>query len=158
MSSAALQVQALQQELRERGTEARGLEGLVHAFFPKATEIIDTPWTLAASQDLAYTRTQEERPPDLEEGAQYFANVDALTAEDVEVHRLMVEVLNLARPLSALRGEQLRCRVETHKQTRPASLLVGFSTVSREDGERVGPVPLDTDTCKRLRNATAHQA
>jgi hypothetical protein len=29
--------------------------------------------------------------------------VDALTAEDVKVHRLMVEVLNLARPLAALR-------------------------------------------------------
>ncbi len=130
----------------------------MHAFFPKAAEIIDTPWTLAASQDLAYPRTQGERPPDLEEGAQYFANVDALTAEDVEVHRLMVEVLNLARPLSALREERLRSRVEAHKQTRQASPLGGFSTVSREDGEKVGPIPIDTDACKRLRNATAHQA
>ena len=84
--------------------------------------------------------------------------MDALTAEDVEVHRLMVEVLNLARPLSALREERLRSRVEAHKQTRQASPLGGFSTVSREDGEKVGPIPIDTDACKRLRNATAHQA
>jgi 2-polyprenyl-6-methoxyphenol hydroxylase-like FAD-dependent oxidoreductase len=158
MSSAALQVQALQQELRERGAEARGLEGLARTFFPKAAEIIDTPWTLAAGQDLAYPRTQGERPPDLEEGAQYFADVDALTAEDVEVHRLMVEVLNLARPLSALREEPLRSRVEAHKQTRQTSHLGGFSTVSREDGKKVGPIPIDTDARERLRNATPHQA
>jgi len=33
--------------------------------------------------------------PDLKERAQYFMDVDALTAQDHEVHRLLVEVLNL---------------------------------------------------------------
>lgn len=75
-------------------------------------------WTLAAQQDFAYPRTQGERPPNLEEEAQYFADVDALTAEDVEVHRLVTEVFNLARPLSALKKEPLRSRVEAQRTRR----------------------------------------
>ena len=118
MSSAALQVQAFQQLLTERTTGAQGLGGLAQAFFPQAAEIIETPWTLAANQDLAYARTQGERPPDLEERTQYFMDVDALTAEDNEVYRLLFEVLHLAQPLSALREEPLRSRVEAHRRQR----------------------------------------
>jgi 2-polyprenyl-6-methoxyphenol hydroxylase-like FAD-dependent oxidoreductase len=118
MSSAALQVQALQQILTEREAGSRGLDGLALAFFQRAAEIIDTPWTLAAGQDLTYPRTQGERPADLEESRQYFADVDTLTAEDVEVHRLVVEVLNLAKPLSALREEPLQRRVEARRMCR----------------------------------------
>ncbi len=118
MSSAALQVQTLQQLLTERRAASWGHEGLARSFFPKAAEIIDTPWTLAANQDFAYPRTEGERPPDLEESNQYFADVDALSAEDVEVQRLVVEVLNLAKPLSALREEPLRSRVEARKKPR----------------------------------------
>jgi 2-polyprenyl-6-methoxyphenol hydroxylase-like FAD-dependent oxidoreductase len=111
MSSAALQVKALQQLLRDRATGAQGLAGLAQDFFPKAAEIIVTPWTLAASRDWAFPQTQGERPADLEEGAQYFAALDALTAEDVEAYRLMVDVFNLVKPLSALYEEPWRSRV-----------------------------------------------
>jgi 2-polyprenyl-6-methoxyphenol hydroxylase-like FAD-dependent oxidoreductase len=118
MSSAALQVQALQQLLTERAAGSQGLAGLALSFFPRAAEIIETPWSLTASQDLAYPQTQGERPANLEEEAQYFADLDALTAEDVEVHRLLVDVFNLAKPLSSLREEPLRSRVEAQQQKR----------------------------------------
>jgi flavin-dependent dehydrogenase len=111
MSSAALQVQGLQHLLAERVAQAQGLQGLAQAFFPKAADIIFTPWTLASLQDLAYPQTQGERPVYLAEEGQYFAAVDALTAEDVEVYRQMVEVLQMMKPLSALREEPLRSRV-----------------------------------------------
>jgi hypothetical protein len=119
MSSAALQVQALQQVLRERAAGAQGLEGLALAFFPQAADVIATPWTLAANFDLAYPQTRGQRPPDLAESAQYFAAVDALTAEDVEVHRLVAEVFSLAKPLAVLREEPVRSRVvaRQRKQT-----------------------------------------
>ena len=116
MSSAALQVQALQQLLTERETGTRGLDGLALSFFPKAAEIIDTPWALAAGQDFADPRTHGQRPADLEQRAQYFADLDALTAEDLEVHRLMVEVFNLVKPLSALDEESLRSRVQAYQK------------------------------------------
>lgn len=111
MSSAALQVKALQELLAQRAAGEQGLEGLALSFFPKAAEIIVTPWTLAATQDFAYPQTRGTRPPDLAESSQYFAAVDALTVEDVEVHKLMTEVFALAKPLSALREEPLRSRV-----------------------------------------------
>jgi 2-polyprenyl-6-methoxyphenol hydroxylase-like FAD-dependent oxidoreductase len=111
MSSAALQVKALQQLLTERATTSQGLEGLALTFFPKAAAVIMTPWALAAYQDLAYPQTQGERAADLEDEVRYFAALDALIAEDIDVHRLVVEVFHLARPLSALREEPLRRRV-----------------------------------------------
>jgi 2-polyprenyl-6-methoxyphenol hydroxylase-like FAD-dependent oxidoreductase len=116
MSSAALQVQAWPQLLTERAAKAQGLDDLAGSFFPEAAEIIETPWILAASRDFAYPETQGQPPPDLKERAQDFADVDALTAEDAEVQRLVTDVLNLAKPLSALREEPLRSRVEAHKR------------------------------------------
>lgn len=67
MSVAALQVRVLQQLLTARGAETHGLEGLALAFFPKAAEVILTPWTLAIGQDLAYPQTTGERPPNMAE-------------------------------------------------------------------------------------------
>jgi 2-polyprenyl-6-methoxyphenol hydroxylase-like FAD-dependent oxidoreductase len=118
MSSAALQVQALQRLLAEREAGPGALDGLAPRFFAKAAEIVDTPWTLAAGYDFAYPETRGRRPEDLQERAQYFADVDALTAEDPELHRLVVEVLNLAKPFSVLTEEPLRSRVEACKQRR----------------------------------------
>jgi 2-polyprenyl-6-methoxyphenol hydroxylase-like FAD-dependent oxidoreductase len=111
MSSAALQVKALQGLLTERAEASHGLAGLAAAFFPKAAEVIATPWALAAASDFAYPKTVGERPADLEEGARYFAALDALAAEDMEVHRLIFEVFGLSKPLSALSAEPLRSRV-----------------------------------------------
>jgi hypothetical protein len=108
----------LQQVLAEREPGSRGLDRLALSFFQKAAEIIETPWNLAAGRDFAYPQTQGQRPADLEESAQYFADVDALTTEDLEVQRLVSEVLNLAKPLSALREEPLRSRVEAHARSR----------------------------------------
>ena len=79
-------------------------------FFPKAAEIVDNAWTLAANIDLSYPQTKGERPPDLEERLAYFAAVDALTPEDPEVQRLLIEVGHLCKPLSALNEEPLRSR------------------------------------------------
>lgn len=113
MSSAALQVRALQQLLKERaaGPVTQALAGLGAAYFPKAAEVIASPWILAASSDFAYPQTTGERPPNMEDGARYFAALDSIVAEDPAVHRLLVEVFQLARPLWDLTAEPLRTRV-----------------------------------------------
>jgi flavin-dependent dehydrogenase len=111
MSSAALQAQALQKILRERAAQARGLDGLALAFFPKAAQAISAPWTLAANFDFAYPQTRGERPPGLAEGAGYFAALDSLQAEDIDVQRLVTEVFQLTKPISALREEPLLSRI-----------------------------------------------
>jgi 2-polyprenyl-6-methoxyphenol hydroxylase-like FAD-dependent oxidoreductase len=111
MSSAAQQVDALRGLLAVRAAESQGLAGLAQAFFSKAAEVVATPWALAAGQDLAYPQTTGVRPPNMEENGQYFAMLNRLAQEDTEVFRLMTEVFQLARPLSALMDEPLRSRV-----------------------------------------------
>jgi flavin-dependent dehydrogenase len=111
MSSAALQAQALQKVLRERAAQSDGLDGLASAFFPKAAEAISAPWTLAANFDFAYPQTRGERPPGLAEGAGYFAALDSLQNEDIDVQRLVTEVFQLTKPISALREEPLLSRI-----------------------------------------------
>jgi 2-polyprenyl-6-methoxyphenol hydroxylase-like FAD-dependent oxidoreductase len=111
MSSAALQVQALQEVLRERAARSRSLDELSAEFFPRAAQAVSAPWTLAANFDFAYPQTRGERPPGLAEGATYFAALDSLQAEDIDVQRLVTEVFQLTKPLSALREEPLLSRV-----------------------------------------------
>jgi 2-polyprenyl-6-methoxyphenol hydroxylase-like FAD-dependent oxidoreductase len=120
MSVAALQVKVLQQLLTERAARAQGLGGMALTFFAQAAEVIATPWMLTANFDFMYPQTKGERSPDLQESARYVAAVDALTREDVEVHRLLTEVLQLAKPMSVLHEEPLRSRVleQLRKQAR----------------------------------------
>jgi 2-polyprenyl-6-methoxyphenol hydroxylase-like FAD-dependent oxidoreductase len=111
MSSAALQVQALWGVLNERAQETGQFDGSAVAFFARVAEVVSAPWTLAANFDFAYPKTTGQRPPDLEERARYFIALEALCAKDVQVQILLTEVLNLAKPLSALSEEPLRSRV-----------------------------------------------
>ncbi len=97
--------------MNERAQGTAPLDGLAPTFFARAAEIVTAPWTLAANFDFAYPQTTGERPPDLEEGARYFMAMDALCAKDVQVQILVMEVINLAKPLSALSEEPLRSRV-----------------------------------------------
>src|SRR5262249_26162728 len=110
MSSAALQVMALEELLGQRAVDGRGLEGLGLSFFPKAAEVVANPWTWAANLDLAFPKTQGDRPLNFSEVLLYFMAVDALAADDVEVQRLLAEVGGLCKPLSALNEEPLRSR------------------------------------------------
>lgn len=111
MSSAALQVKALQQLLQKRADESPALDGLAVDFFSKAAEIIATPWDLAANLDLMFPQTQGAHPSGLEERTLYFAAADALTAQDLEVYKLVTEVLHLTKPMSLLYEEPLRSRI-----------------------------------------------
>ena len=116
ISSAALQAEALQRVLAERAGEERGTKGLAREFFPKAAEVISTPWALAAGGDLAYPQTQGERPPNAAETTAYFASLDRLCAEDPDALLLGMEVFSLMKPISVLFAEPLRRRVIARMQ------------------------------------------
>jgi 2-polyprenyl-6-methoxyphenol hydroxylase-like FAD-dependent oxidoreductase len=111
MSSAALQAEALQFELNERAGGARWWQGFAQDFFARVAEVIVTPWRLAAHSDFAFPQTRGDRPPGLNDNDRYLAAVEELSAGDKEVQRLVWEVFNLAKPLSALSEEPLRSRV-----------------------------------------------
>ena len=74
-------------------------------------EINRAPWVLAANLDFAFPQTRGERPPGMAQEARYLAALDQLQVEDIAVQRLVMEVFQLTRPLSALREEPLRSRV-----------------------------------------------
>ncbi len=119
MSSAAQQVEALQFELNERVGGAQWWQGFAPAFFARVAEIIATPWRLAAHSDFAFPQTRGERPPGLNDNDRYIAAVEELSAGDEEVQKLVWEVFNLAKPLSALSEEPLRSRVLAKMQASP---------------------------------------
>jgi 2-polyprenyl-6-methoxyphenol hydroxylase-like FAD-dependent oxidoreductase len=116
ISSAALQAEALQRIFAERAEEERGTKGLAREFFPKAAEVISTPWALAAGGDLAFPQTQGERPPNAAENAAYFASLDRVCAENSDALLLGAEVFALIKPISALFEEPLRSRVIARMQ------------------------------------------
>ena len=126
MSSAALQVKALQQLLNERAEQSQGLEKMALAFFPRAAEVIATPWTLAATFDFLYPQTCGIRPPNLSANAQYLAAANALAADDIKVQRLLAEVIALAKPLTVLWEEPLRIRVLARQRSEMYSQSVNI--------------------------------
>ncbi len=119
MSVAALQVRALQKLLAERAADSCSVEGLGAAFFPKAAEIAENAWRLASEYDFTFPQTQGERPPNLYEHLAHFAAVDALTADDPDIHRLLIDVVSLCKPVSALYEEPLRSRVAAEQRKHP---------------------------------------
>jgi 2-polyprenyl-6-methoxyphenol hydroxylase-like FAD-dependent oxidoreductase len=119
MSVAALQVHALQSCSRSAPPIRAASRGLGGAFFPKAAEIADNAWRLASEYDFTFPQTQGERPPNLYEHLAHFAAVDALTADDPDIHRLLVDVVSLCKPVSALYEEPLRSRVAAEQRKHP---------------------------------------
>ena len=125
MSAVALQAKALQQVLNERRSNSRRFEGIAASFFGKAAEINFSPWSLAAGFDFAYPQTRGERPRDWAHRAQYFAAIDQLQLHDPELQRLVTEVFQLLRPLSALETEPLRSRVLEQLRARESAAPIG---------------------------------
>jgi 2-polyprenyl-6-methoxyphenol hydroxylase-like FAD-dependent oxidoreductase len=111
MSAAAMQAVILQEILSDYSEQSREVPGIASSFFTKAAQFNSTPWNLAAGFDFAFPQTRGNRPPGIEERARYFAALDKLASDDLEVRRLMAEVFHLVQPLSILQQEPLRSRV-----------------------------------------------
>jgi 2-polyprenyl-6-methoxyphenol hydroxylase-like FAD-dependent oxidoreductase len=112
MSVAAQEACLLHGLLQGRANEPDALTGLALAFFSEAAALIETPWALAAVPDLAHPKTQGERPEDLEQQLEFGEALNRLAAQDGAVHKLLMEVLHLLKPRSALREPDLVERVK----------------------------------------------
>jgi hypothetical protein len=89
------------------------LTGLAPAFFAEAHRLIEPPWALAAVRDLALSRSEGLRPPDLNARLKFGRALTRLAAEDPAVHRQMLEVQHLLKPPSILLDPDLVERVQT---------------------------------------------
>jgi hypothetical protein len=112
MSVAAQEARLLYELLERHVAEPDPLAGLVPAFFAESASLIETPWALAATPDLAHHKTVGQRPEDLQQSLDFTEALFRLAAEDPAVHKLLFEVLHLLKPQSVLSDPDLVDRVK----------------------------------------------
>jgi 2-polyprenyl-6-methoxyphenol hydroxylase-like FAD-dependent oxidoreductase len=112
MSVAACEARLLGELLAHCAAEPDPLAELASVFFAKSARLIDTPWALAATPDLADPRTQGPRPEDLRQRLEFGEALNHLAAQDGAVHKLLYEVLHLLKPQSVLRDPEIVERVK----------------------------------------------
>jgi len=112
MSVAAKEARLLHELLERSAAEPEPLAGLAPAFLAETAALIETPWTLAATPDLAHPMTEGQRPRDLDQTLGFTEALFKLASQDPAVHKLLFEVLQLLKPFSVLRDPDLVERVK----------------------------------------------
>jgi 2-polyprenyl-6-methoxyphenol hydroxylase-like FAD-dependent oxidoreductase len=112
MSVAAQEAWLLHELLERHSAEPDPLAGLALDFFAESAALIETPWALAATPDLAHPKTEGRRPEDLDQALEFTEGLFQLAAEDPAVHKVLFEVLHLLKPRSALNDPDLVERVK----------------------------------------------
>ena len=74
--------------------------------------VIETPWNMSTSTDLAFPKTRGERPEKFEEARQFEAALFRAAVVDPVVHRAMIEVAQLLKPQNELREPEIMRRIE----------------------------------------------
>lgn len=121
MSVAAQEALLLRSALNACADQPDPLAALARDYLGNVGGLIEAPWSLAATPDFVYPATRGERPPSFAEGQRYNAALLRLAVEDAAVHRVVLQVQHLLRPLSDLRTPELRERVSARRAASPAS-------------------------------------
>ena len=91
--------------LREVLSDLRGgLEDVAATYLPRAAEVTRQAWSLAATVDLEYPRTEGERPPNFDKIVQGTEAMRRAAGLYPEVQLLRFEIGNLVKPDSAARS------------------------------------------------------
>ena len=112
MSSAAKQARLLQDVLRRTATEPDPIASLQAEFMAEVASVLETPWAMSTSADLAFPQTRGERPENFEEARQFEATLFRTAAADPVVHRAVIEVAQLLQPHQRLREPDILRRIE----------------------------------------------
>ncbi len=88
------------------------LATLAPTFLTKAETILADPWAMSAIPDFIYPETVGERPPDLEDRLNFLSALSRLTARDVELYELFMEIRHLLKPLTLLDDPSIVTRVK----------------------------------------------
>lgn len=100
MSVAAGHAVALQEALAASKT----LDDVAATYLPRAAEVSEQAWGMAAATDLEYPRTEGERPPGFERMLQGSEAMRRAAALHPEVHLLRFEIGNMVKPNTAARS------------------------------------------------------
>ena len=112
MSSAAKQARLLQDVLGRAGGERDPIAALQMGFMAEVASVLETPWNMSTSADLAFPGTRGERPENFGEMQQFEAALFRAAVADPVVHRAVMEVAQLLQPQSRLQDPQIMRRIE----------------------------------------------
>jgi 2-polyprenyl-6-methoxyphenol hydroxylase-like FAD-dependent oxidoreductase len=112
MSAAAQQARLLQHVLGRMAAEPDPIAASQAAFMAEVASVLETPWSMSTSADLAFPGTRGERPEKFEEAQQFEAALFRAVVADPVVHRAMMEVGQLLQPQSLLREPDIMRRIE----------------------------------------------
>jgi 2-polyprenyl-6-methoxyphenol hydroxylase-like FAD-dependent oxidoreductase len=112
MSSAAKQARLLQGVLDRAGNEPDPLLAVQAGFMAEVGMVLETPWSMSTSADLAFPTTRGERPDNFEQARQFEAALFRAAVDDPVVHRALFEVMQLLQPQTLLREPHIMERIE----------------------------------------------
>jgi 2-polyprenyl-6-methoxyphenol hydroxylase-like FAD-dependent oxidoreductase len=92
MSAAAQQALLLLSALGRAAAEPDPIAAAQKQFMSDVASVLEAPWNLATSADLAFPETRGVRPEKFEEAQQFEANLFRAVIADPVVHRAMIEV------------------------------------------------------------------
>jgi 2-polyprenyl-6-methoxyphenol hydroxylase-like FAD-dependent oxidoreductase len=112
MSSAAKQARLLQVVLNEAVATTDPIATLQTRFMAEVGSVLQTPWSMSTSADLAFPETRGERPENFADSQQFEAALFRAAFADPIVHRALLEVLQLLQPASLLNEPDIMRRIE----------------------------------------------
>ena len=112
MSSAAKQVRLLQGVLGRAAGEPDPIAAVQMGFMREVAAVLETPWNMSTSADLAFPGTRGERPENFAEAQQFEAALFRAAVADPIVHWAMVEVGQLLQPQSLFHEPNVKQRIE----------------------------------------------
>src|SRR5215469_834014 len=118
MSSAGKQARLLDDVLYQAVADPDPIAALQAGFMAEVASVLETPWTMSTSADLAFPGTRGERPDNFAEAQRFEATLFRAAIADPVVHRAMMEVAQLLRPHQRLREPDIMRRIEAASLTR----------------------------------------
>src|SRR6516164_2059185 len=112
MSSAAKQACLLQDVLARAVAEPDPIATVQAGFMAEVASVLETPWIMSTSADLAFPQTRGERPDNFAEAREFEAALFRAAVADPVVHRAMIEVAHLLQPQSRLQEPDIIRRIE----------------------------------------------
>jgi 2-polyprenyl-6-methoxyphenol hydroxylase-like FAD-dependent oxidoreductase len=112
MSSAGKQALLLQDVLYRAAADPDPIAAVQAGFMAEVASVLETPWTMSTSADLAFPQTRGERPDNFAEAREFEAALFGAAVADPVVHRAMVEVAQLLQPHQHLHEPDITRRIE----------------------------------------------
>ena len=78
----------------------------------EVASVLETPWIMSTSADLAFPQTRGQRPSDFAEAQRFEAALFRAAVADPVVHRAMIEVAQLLQPHQRLHETDILRRIE----------------------------------------------